>query len=259
MNFPYLQVDRHHNSECEHVIKKVFEFSEQVEEIKSKLADDIQDKLEKAVTSEDETKKMNELIEFESAYSSLLAWLTNVGEAFLAHHRDMGVDVAYVADYVDSHEQMRLDLRENEEKLAGLVRAKEAFVRACEDPGQVEKLERNLSAMEGKFSRLKASVEERIRVAGGYLSFVKRLGQFRGLAADLQELVKSIAVNEASEGLLQSHVQEKIQALEGMYEEVMRSGKATLNSLKQVGSLSETGYLDGGIIELLFRTLFDSS
>ncbi len=227
------KVDKNYNSECEHVVKKVFEFTEQVEEIKSKLADDIQDKLEKAVTSEDEAKKMNELIEFERGYSSLLAWLSNVGEAFLAHHRDMGVDVAYVADYVDSHEQMRLDLAENEEKLFGLLKAKDEFVSQCEDVRQAEKVAANFSQMEGKFSKLKMSVGERIRVAGGYLGFVKRLGQFRSIVADVQELLNESVV----EGVFESHFNEKIQTLEDVYQEMIRSGKNILDVLKQVFNL----------------------
>lgn len=59
------------SSECEHVIKKVYEFSEQVEDIKNKLSDDIQVQLEKTSESENESRKMNELIAFEKKYTQV--------------------------------------------------------------------------------------------------------------------------------------------------------------------------------------------
>lgn len=41
----------------------------------------------------------------------LFSWITNIGETFLTQHRDMGVDIAYVSDYVDNHQQMKTDLK----------------------------------------------------------------------------------------------------------------------------------------------------
>lgn len=59
------------NTDSEHVIKKVYEFSEQVKEITNKLSDDIHDKLEKTTDSDTENKKMNDLIDFENKYSNV--------------------------------------------------------------------------------------------------------------------------------------------------------------------------------------------
>lgn len=94
-----------------HVIKRVYEFTEHVRDLKTKLANDIQEKIVKNAESEDESKHMTELIEFENKYNMVHSWITNVGEAFLAHHRDMGADVSYVSDYVDNHQQMASDLK----------------------------------------------------------------------------------------------------------------------------------------------------
>ena len=103
------------------MIRKVYEFSEQVQEIKNKLSDDIQDKLERTSEDAEQTRRMNEIIEFEKKFSHLATWMSNIGEAFLTHHRDMGVDVVYVADYVDSHQSMASDLREKEAEFRLLV------------------------------------------------------------------------------------------------------------------------------------------
>ena len=50
---------------------KVYEFTEQVNELKNKLADDIQDKLGKTSESETESKQLNEMIELENKYSTV--------------------------------------------------------------------------------------------------------------------------------------------------------------------------------------------
>ena len=72
---------------------------------------DTQDKVVKTAESETESKKMTEIIEYENKYNHVYSWITNIGESFLTQHRDMGVDVTYVSDYLDNHQQMAADLK----------------------------------------------------------------------------------------------------------------------------------------------------
>lgn len=65
----------------------------------------------KTAESETESKKMTEIIEYENRYNNVYSWITNIGESFLTQHRDMGVDVTYVSDYLDNHQQMAADLK----------------------------------------------------------------------------------------------------------------------------------------------------
>lgn len=59
------------NSETNHVIKKVYEFTEHVNEIKSKLTSEFQNKLVQTFESDHESKKISEFMEFESKYNDV--------------------------------------------------------------------------------------------------------------------------------------------------------------------------------------------
>lgn len=59
------------NSQANHVIKKVYEFTEQVNEIKSKLTNEFQNKIVQTFESEHESKKMTEFMEFESRFNDV--------------------------------------------------------------------------------------------------------------------------------------------------------------------------------------------
>ena len=57
--------------ETEHVIKRVYEFTEHVKDLKTKLNNDIQDKISQSSESEMETKRITEIIEFEKKYNNV--------------------------------------------------------------------------------------------------------------------------------------------------------------------------------------------
>lgn len=59
------------NSETNHVVKKVYEFTEQVNEIKNKLTNEFQNKIVQTYESEQESKKVSEFMEFESKYNDV--------------------------------------------------------------------------------------------------------------------------------------------------------------------------------------------
>lgn len=59
------------NSETNHVVKKVYEFTEQVNEIKNKLTNEFQNKIVQTYESEQESKKISQFMEFESKYNDV--------------------------------------------------------------------------------------------------------------------------------------------------------------------------------------------
>ena len=149
----------------------------------------------------------------------------------------MGVDVAYVSDYVDNHQQMASDLKENEAELNTLLNMKQNFVSTSQNELQFERLKQNIEHMEQKWLKLKRTVEQRICVAADYLVFVKQVNQFRGLGADLQELFKTLSMNATSDTLFENHVQEKMHAFERLHRDLMKNGTNSISILKQVNRL----------------------
>jgi hypothetical protein len=221
--------------ETEHVIKRVYEFTEHVKDLKTKLNNDIQDKISQSSESEIETKRITEIIEFEKKYNNVYSWITNVGESFLTQHRDMGVDIAYVSDYVDNHQQMMCDLKENENEFNNVLRTTENVMEKVETSDQREGIMKNVDIMKQKWYKLKKSVEQRIVVAEEYLKFVKFLSQFRNLALDLQELFKNLSEHLTTDAdtIFEQHVQEKMRSFESLFKDVTQQGQTCMTMLKQ--------------------------
>lgn len=170
----------------------------------------------------------------------IYSWITNVGETFLTQHRDMGVDIAYVSDYVDNHQQMNSDLKENEEDFKNVLRITENILKKCDTEEQRTQIKKNVEQMEQKWNRLKRTVEQRIIVSSDYLQFVKLLNQFRNSALDLQELFKKLndhthmLSSTSSDSVLEHHVQEKMQSFESLYREVIKQGQKSIHILRNV-------------------------
>ena len=221
--------------ETEHVIKRVYEFTEHVKDLKTKLNNDIHDKISQTSESETETKRMTEIMEFEKKYNSVYSWIVNVGESFLTQHRDMGTDIAYVSDYVDNHQQMMYDLKENEVEFNNVLKTTETVIGKVETNEQKEQVRHNVDSMKLKWLKLKKSVELRIAVAGDYLKFIKSSSQFRNLSVDLQELLKNLNqhLTGNTDSILEQHVQEKMHAFEVLYKEVVLQGQTCLGVLKK--------------------------
>ena len=165
--------------------------------------------------------------------------MANIGETFLAQHRDMGVDISYVSDYVDNHQQLEMDLRENEAELKKLRLIADNLFKNGLDQTKLSKITENLDSLEHKITKLKKSVEQRVVVAADYLVFVKLVNQFRNLALDLQELFKTI--NEYSTGpdfnsdtVFEQHVQDKMKIFEKIFRDVNRAGQDSILLLKNV-------------------------
>jgi len=221
--------------ETEHVVKRVYEFTEHVKDLKTKLNNDIQDKISMTSESETETKRITEIIEFEKKYNSVYSWITNVGESFLTQHRDMGTDIAYVSDYMDNHQQMMYDLKENETEFNNVVKTTESVIQNVDTMEQREEIKKNVEIMKHKWYKLKKSVEQRIAAAEEYLKFVKHLSQFRNLALDLQELFKSLNehLTNNADTIFEQHVQEKMRTFETLFKEVVLQGQTCVSTLKQ--------------------------
>ena len=236
------KVGREEDFQSKHVIKRVHEFTEHIRDLKTKLSNDIQDKIVKSVESEnnDESKLFAEIIEFENKYNNVFSWITNVGETFLTYHRDMGVDVRYVSDYVDNHQQMESDLKENLIELNKLREKANNLLKNCQtDEPQVSQIRKNMERIEKKWANLKKSVEQRIIIAADHLEFIKLLNKFRNSALDLQELFKTASdymSNINSNNIFEQRLQDKMNHFEMNYKELVGKGKLVIEMLKKTDS-----------------------
>lgn len=219
--------------ESEDVIRRVYEFTEQVKDLKTKLTNDTQDKVVRTAQSDVEERRMTEIIEFENKYNNIVAWMTNIGESFLTQHRDMGVDVAYVSDYLDNHQQMAADLKENEAEFRHVKEASERIVASTESKELAQQIVDNISQMEQKWNKLKRCVDERIKVGLDYLRFVKLVNQFRVASQNLQELFKTINQDVASSSVFEAHVQEKLSSYRELYDQLIQSSESSIDVLKR--------------------------
>jgi hypothetical protein len=252
------------------VIKRVHEFTEHVRDLKTKLSNDTQERLVKnnettmaaaasdssSVSSShthqqqqhDQQKQqqqlLSEVIEFESKYSAVSAWVSNVGEAFLAYHRDMGTEVAYVSDYVDNHQQMSADLREH---LIELDRLRERA--SCLNASNVmskeqrEQIAASMERLEVKWRKLCRSVEERIVVANKHLEFIKLHAQSRNAALDLQELFRTECMSGsggagAGKSLLEQRVFDKMASFDALHKDLVQKGRLVIEMLRKVSFTS---------------------
>lgn len=166
----------------------------------------------------------------------MFSWITNIGETFLTQHRDMGVDVAYVSDYVDNHQQMEIDLKENEVEFKKLKQKAESLFKSEET--QLSQMRKNLDTIEQKWNKLRHTVEQRIHVASDYLEFIKIVNQFRSLSVDLQELFKTVndhltQTSHSSDSIFELHVQDKMRIFEKYYEDVLKKGRVSINTLRE--------------------------
>jgi hypothetical protein len=164
-----------------------------------------------------------------------------VGETFLTQHRDIGKDIAYVSDYLDNHQQMESDLKENEIEYNAIQRMKDSLLKSLDDSEydyeiQSEQIKKNIELMKFKWNKLRKSVSNRITVASNYLVFVKKLNQFRNLGLDLQELFKTASSNSTkssgTDSVLEQRVEEKMHVFEALYHELIRTGHESISILK---------------------------
>jgi hypothetical protein len=154
----------------------------------------------------------------------------------------MGVDITYVSDYIDNHQQMQSDLKENEIEFEKLKRLSENLLRTCKSEEQTSDIKRSMELIDSKWTKLRRSVEHRILVAIDYLEFVKTLNQFRNLALDLQELFKTFtdynliisSSSNDSQSVFEKHVQEKMQLFETVHNELKKKGQQMISTLKKV-------------------------
>lgn len=169
----------------------------------------------------------------------MISWITNIGEAFLTQHRDMGLDIVYVSDYVDNHEQMEVDLRDNEKEYR-LIREKAHDLMAkCETSEEKNQISKNLELIEQKWNRLKLTVEQRISVASDYLDFIKIVSKFKNLSVDLNELFKNIndhfsQTSPRADSIFEQHVLDKTRIIEQYYEDLLHKGRQSITSIRKV-------------------------
>lgn len=180
----------------------------------------------------------------------MLSWISNVGEAFLSQHRDMGLDVSYVSDYVDNHQLMDADLKENRIELDRLKENSDVLIKTIQDEEEIKNIRKNMEIIEQKWSKLEKSVEKRIAVSSDYLQFIKLLNQYRNLSLDLQELFKTFANHsissniENSDNLFEQHVQEKMLVFEKLYKELLQKGQVSVELLKNVSFKSFNKFIN---------------
>lgn len=98
-----------------------------------------------------------------------------------------------------------------------------------------QQIRQSMENIELKWTKLNRTVESRISVASEYLQFIKTLNQFRNLTLDLQELFKTMGVqNLAPNAVLEHHVQEKLNVFEKLYHELNSKGTRTITLLRNV-------------------------
>lgn len=96
-------------------------------------------------------------------------------------------------------------------------------------------IRQNIQSLEQKWSRLKKSVDNRILISNDYLKFVKRLNQFRHLALDLQEIIKTDSLHIGTEAnLFEQRIQEKLNKFDSVYSELSTSVKFVIEQLRNV-------------------------
>jgi hypothetical protein len=170
----------------------------------------------------------------------------------------MGVDIAYVSDYVDNHQQMKTDLKvykswniylfslsfnntsnrvkESEPEFRNLEIFTENLLKnSTHYEENRQQIRQNMDSISQRWHKLNRTVDNRIVVSSDYLKFIKSLNQFRNLALDLQELFKTAGLqNLASSSMLEQHVQEKLKSFEKLYADVMNNGTHTIELLRKV-------------------------
>lgn len=169
----------------------------------------------------------------------MLSWITNIGEAFLTQHRDMGLDIVYVSDYVDNHELMEVDLRENEKEYRHIIEKAHELIDKCETSEERSQISKNLELIEQKWNRLKLTVEQRILVSTDYLDFIKLVAKFKNLSIDLNELFKSIndhlsPTSPRADSIFEQHILDKARIIEQYYEELLHKGRQSIESIRKV-------------------------
>lgn len=184
-------------------------------------------------------KNMISILIYFPCFIKMFSWITNIGEAFLTQHRDMGLDIAYVSDYVDNHEQMEVDLKENESEYKKLIEKAQELLSQCETKEQKNQIIKNIELIEQKWNRLKMTVEQRILVATDYLDFIKIVNKFKNAAIDLNELFKSVnehtgQTSSRVDSIFEQHVQDKTRIFEQYYESLLQKGRISIQSLKKV-------------------------
>lgn len=177
----------------------------------------------------------------------MLSWITNIGEAFLTQHRDMGLDIVYVSDYVDNHEQMEIDLKENEKEYRYIREKASELIDKCETSEEKTQISKNLQLIEQKWNRLRLTVEQRIVVAADYLDFIKLVAKFKNLSTDLNELFKSIndhmsQTSPRADSIFEQHVLDKTRIIEQYYEELLIKGRQSIASIKKVNSTIQKNF-----------------
>lgn len=209
---------------------------------------------------DEETKQeISKLIEFEDKYSQVFvfslknfnflisnlfskiySWILNLGETFLAQHRDFGVDISYISDYIDNHQQIILDLRENESSMRRLQIFADDLIKSTNtNDTKSKQINENIEILQQKWSRLKRVVENRISLSSVYLEYVKCLNELRNCSLDIQELINTYSdfspnTASTSQAVYETHIKDKTKTFEKLFESVLRTGNYVINELKKV-------------------------
>ena len=83
--------------------------------------------------------------------------------------RVFGVDISYVSDYLDNHQQLEMSLRENEAELKRIIA--DTLFKECLEQTQLSKITENLDSLEQNITKISQSQshKQRVVVAADYL------------------------------------------------------------------------------------------
>ncbi|XP_064598296.1 coiled-coil domain-containing protein 141-like isoform X2 [Liolophura sinensis] len=136
-------------------------------------------------------------LQFQERYTNLNTWLTQIGQATLSRHADMGNSLASSKDFLEVHEQLDEDIRDKSGALSALSESVVGLVKSGdqEAPAAAQKVD----MLSKQWQRMQRVTETRIKLSLLYVSFHKLANQLAinldGLEAvlrtereDLQEL-----------------------------------------------------------------------
>ncbi len=170
----------------------------------------------------------------------IYSWIINLGETFLAQHRDFGIDISYISDYIDNHQQIILDLRDNESSMLRLQAFADELIKSTNTNDiKSKQINENIEILQQKWTRLKRVVENRISLASVYLEYVKCLNELRNCALDIQELINTYSdfspnTASTSQAIYEAHIKDKTKTFEKLYDGILRTGNYVINELKKV-------------------------
>ncbi|KAI5729323.1 hypothetical protein M8J76_001379 [Diaphorina citri] len=127
------------------------------------------------------TKPLKRFLE---CYQHVLSWLTTDVEAFVNGHQDMGSGLALARQFYDLHVQYLQDLEERKEDISSIIQHIPSNIK----PDARADMDRKLSNLNDKYSRLYSTIHTRLKLSKHYVS-IHELSVNLSIEYDLLDLL----------------------------------------------------------------------